>query len=642
VDSRPYAATLLPLEGQIPSGTVLVSDDDATLAHSVFTTWPDGSAAVVIVNGSASLAAGEVKTVRVQQGGAATDNRPSLTVADISRAIQSVKVEITSTITATRTDFAAPDRIWWANARAICARYRVRLPHRSLEAVVDIHVYAGGQAFVEVVIENGHMDATAPTWPETASYTAASVTVNNQALAQNVSSAGAAEGQHSGFRAWYAAAWIGGGTTLRATQLHTDLQKHPLLFKMARSGTATGLSALGEDRYVPWTTARQRGVNMGGTGDHASIGPLTLWDARFLQTGDAGAANASEVSTLAVLSYNVNFRDSRSGVPPNFQDIGTKNQSGSNPSWPRIGNADDRVLWEVAHHPAAGLMAFVARPSPVYLEIAQKICVWNGTMSADAFDESGWTSGTFGRFYQIRGRAWSLRSLVHACFLTPRDHPWRAPAVTTLANNVTFLRRWTTSSRAKLNVMWDAWPDWGFEDADGWNGFQVKVWQFHFLITELHKAASAKLLTGDAQTQLNGLADWCALQPVRWVNEQPEGGWRYVTYHTTVGRDSATIDSADTWGEQMRWARGGVPSSVSGPWLDINHATEPYSAAIAAPQAGSFWHSYFWASLTAAVERNIPGARTAWNTVQQNVTNLSPWMDGFASDPRWGATPRNI
>jgi hypothetical protein len=57
--------------------------------------------------------------------------------------------------------------------------------------------------------------------------------------------------------------------------------------------------------------------------------------------------------------------------------------------------------------------------------------------------------------------------------------------------------------------------------------------------------------------------------------------------------------------------------------------------------AGAFYPSYFWSALVAAVERGVPGADTAWTKVQDNVTNLSTWRAGFASDPRWGTFPRS-
>jgi hypothetical protein len=50
----------------------------------------------------------------------------------------------------------------------------------------------------------------------------------------------------------------------------------------------------------------------------------------------------------------------------------------------------------------------------------------------------------------------------------------------------------------------------------------------------------------------------------------------------------------------------------------------------------------YWAALVAARERDVDGAVQAWNTVQDHLTDLDGWLNGFGNDPRWGPLPRNI
>ena len=84
---------------------------------------------------------------------------------------------------------------------------------------------------------------------------------------------------------------------------------------------------------------------------------------------------------------------------------------------------------------------------------------------------------------------------------------------------------------------------------------------------ELHKIATAQLLTGTDQTALTSLSDWCALQPVRWINEQSNGGWRYIPYATAMGRNATTMNSLPDWGQQMTWWHDDSPAGTSGPWM---------------------------------------------------------------------------
>lgn len=641
----PYSATVLPLKGQVPSGQTLISPDDASLRSSILSTHDDGSAAVVVVAGSTAVTANQAKSLRLMTASSATGT--NLTTAAIAAAVTSVVVNFQGTYgSATLNSFGSPERTWWANPQVICARYRLAAPTpgtTALEAVIDIHAYSGGRALVEVVIENGKMTSSSPSKPAAATYTGATVTVNGTTVSTvNSNGPTSAEGNHAAFRAWYSRTWVGGDPGVRVTQDVKDLQKHPLLWAMDRPSTAD-FTAYGSDAYTAWTTGRQRGTGMGGTGDHPSIGPLPQWEAQAIQSGDHRAWNAVEVSALAALSYNINYRDTVTGLVPTFSAIGTRSQASG--TWPNQTNGSDAAMWETAHAPDVGLVAFLSRPSPVFIEIAQKAAFWNGTWSSD--NTAGWSPGLFGYWFQIRGRAWGIRSVTHAAFITPSALPWRAAAVTALANNVTYLSNWSANANHSLNTITDYTPTTPRDFETGITGFQNSVWQHHYLTSVLHRMSSSGLLTGASGTAANALADWMATQPVRWVNEQPGGGWRYIGYETTMGSDSTgtTINSAADWGAEMSRAgnHNGVPASVSGSWMGNGGLGTSYASGYSAHlSANAYYPTYLYDALVVANERGIVGAPKAWYTVDQNITNFNTWKSGFGTDPRWGSRPRSV
>jgi hypothetical protein len=646
------------LQGQLPAGSVFSSVDDAALAVSVLSTWPDGSAALAVAAGVVTAgSAGASKTLRLQVSTAA--GAPALSTASVTAAVQSMSVDFGLLGTAQVTNLANPERIWWANAQTICARYRAGVSgHPALEAVFDVQAFAHGVALVEVVVENCKMNTGTPTAPAWASYSAAVFSVNGRTVT-TVSSAGAAEGAHSAFRAWYASTWVGGDPGVRAFQDVASLQRHPLFWKMDQAGG--DMSGYAADAYVPWGAGRQRGSNMGGTGDDPSIGPIPHWESRFLQTGDPRGARAVETNALAILGFNINYRDTSTGLVPDAAALAGKHQTGWQRNWPRTDNGASAMTWELAHHPAAGLTAFVCRPSPVYIEIAQKIAVWNGTYDCEGSTLTyGWTgggftdpTGLFGPSSQIRGRAWGMRSLSHATFLSPDGSAWKRGGQLWLRKNMAYLSEFTTDAKGVLNFFWDSTPGNAdvFDAESSIPGFQTKLWQHHFLVAELHRVAGARHFSRPDQAKMDTLADWGATQAVRYVNEQPNGGWRYHRYHTTAGTNSATIASLPTWGAQQDWCMqaisggGGTPdrpAAVAGTWFGGVGWERTYAAIGPETSAGGNYVSQFWACLISAIERGIPGSKTAWETVQANVTNLSSWRTGFAGDPRWGATPRNI
>ena len=634
----PYSATVLPLRGHVPAGTALESPDDSRLRGSVLSAHDDGSAAVVVVSGMVTVAASGHAAVRLQAGFPVAGS--AMTAASIASLVSSVSVAFGAPYgTAMLTSLSNPERIWWANAQTICARYRVAAPTpgtTQLEAVIDIQAWAG-RARVEVVIENSKMVTATPTKPTAANYTGATVSINGGLAIATVNSSGMPiEGVHSAFRAWYASGWVGGDPGLRVTQRHTELQQHPLLFKCDQVSNFA-MSGYASDAYSPWSTGRQRATGMGGTGDHDSIGPLPKWEARALQSGDHRAWQATEVSALAVLGYNVNYRDRATGLVPTITELAGKSQQSN---WPSQSNGSDAMQWKTSHHPAAGLMAFIGRPSPVFIEIAQKVAAWNGTWSTYDGSPSGATTGVFVRAYEWRGRAWGLRSLAHATFLTPETHAWKAAGKSSIAANVSHFTGWAVDSKARLNMLWDSAPNSVLDHDGSAAGFQFASWYQHYLITEVHKVATTRLLTGADQTAIHTLADWVALQPVRWVNEQAStGAHRYITYKYTMGRNASTIDSLPNYAQQSAWAHGGLPPAVSGPWMST--ASNTYAGATADALAGAYYPSYFWSALVAACERGLPGAEAAMITIEQTVTNLSTWRLGFATDPRWGSVPKN-
>jgi hypothetical protein len=644
----PYVATVLPLEGQVPRGAVLVSPDDARLDASVLSRWTDGSAAVVVVAGSVNAASATVQTLRLNvltTGVPAA--APALTVARIGAVLNAVVVDFGALGQAQLRDFSQPERLWWANAQTLCARYRAAAPgHATLEALVDVQVFSGGRARVEIVVENARMDSAAPVRPLDASYLA-TVSVNGLPVA-SVDSGGSPEGVHSAFRAWYATTWVGGDPGLRAAQLHTDLQQHPLLFRVDQPGV--DLSGYAADQYTAWAPARHRATYMGSTGDAPDIGPLPLWEAQFLQTGDGLAAHAVEVNALAVLGYNVGYRDAITGLVPHAGQLVGKDQ---HYNWPGTGNPDERMTWEVAHHPAAGFMAFVCRPSPIFIEIAQRIvvknCTWStggvGGQNLGAWSGTGITdsTGIYGYWYQERGRAWGIRSLVHATFLSPDGSDWRNGGKTWLDMNRIYLAEWMKNPAARaLNVFWDQGPNDAASHGGPGSPWLIATWETHFLVGELHRAASARLLAAGPQAALDALADWATMLPVRWVNEQPNGGWRYIPYTQAIADAVNTLPPAADWGQVVAHFVTDVPPSVAGPLSVLDGPTSNYALYGTNGLAGAYYPSYWWAALVAGVERNVPGAATAWATVQANTTNLATWRTGFAANPRWGATPRRI
>jgi len=657
----PYMATVYPLEGTVPQGAMLVSPDDASLRSSVLSRWPDNSAQVMVLAGAKSLSAFTQTSIRLRP---AVVSDTALTTAYIDSLLGDLVVNFGGGAQTFNNWTSGHDRTWWANSQVICARYRRSCGLGVLEAVIDVHAFVGGRVFVEVVVENSSMTTASPSKPAAQTYASASVVINGtQINGSGTGSAWAGGATHEAFRAWYCSGWVGGDPQIQVTHDTASIQAHPLLFKPTASavydfssyvpagtqffGTA---QKYGDDTYVPWNFGRHRWNGMGNPGDSRTIAYLPQWECSYVQTGSKHVRNAVLASGLALLSFPINYRDA-SGDVPTFGQLGAQHIGASFPYSGGSPFANYAAYgWDYAHCPAVGMVAFLCRPSPCFLEISQKAAIFNGL---------GQSNHQFGYWYETRGRAWCARNLGFAIFLTPESHPWKPTARSSLASNVSYFRTWETDPEQKLNLMWGFQPGGiHYRDEDGTPaGFQVSTWMHHFFAVVVHKLAAAKILTGSEQTELAAHADWATLQPVRFVNESTLGEWRYIAYKLNAGttggatsNDNLTsIGASSTWGAQRAWNKTDGPPALSGPFMaagtpEVNAYASGWSVnnGDVEADAENTYTGQLWHALVAAVERDVSGAASAWATVNANVTNLATFKANGGKDCRLHHLPRNV
>jgi hypothetical protein len=563
----------------------------------------------------------------------------------------------------TKASLTTADWTWWANEQVICARYRIPVTGKgSLEAVIDVHAFAGGRAFVEVVIENGKLTATAPVKPTLQTYTGATVSVNGTTIATVTSpTAGTtitnATGQtntwtstgHEAFRAWYASTWIGGDPGIDVTHDTASMQKHPMLFRVDKASSVNLDTTYGSDAYARWDTGRYQ-PSMGGGGDAAHIGILPHWEVQYLQSGNKTVRNAIVTNALKALTFDLNYRDV-GGYVPNFTQVGNKSVQGSQ-GWPAnyAKPSTNKSGAGHTHCPQIGLMAFLCRPSPCFIELAQKACLFNAT----------WTNRDtplYGTSMEVRGKAWGLRDHAVSVFLTPDSHAWKAAAQTKLGNALTgpgevYTPGWNEyiTRGQELNVAYQMQPG-NLTNRPGYSGTNqwFSLFENYYFLQAAHMAANAKVLTGQTQTDLVALADWMAVNPVKYVNDAVGGEFRYHFYEQIVGTNvnAGRLTSQATWAQQLAAQILDSVPATSGPMMQGGSAAASWATGTGTDSsAGALYPSYFWAALCIAVERGVSGADAAWtkfygNGVDSPITNLSVWRNGFAAQPRWGYYPRN-
>jgi hypothetical protein len=657
----PYMATVFPLEGVVPSGQSLVSAQDASLRGSVLSTWPDGSAAVMVVAGETSLSANTTKSLSLSV--TSTAGTP-LTAARIAQLVNSISCNFGSHGSAALSNFSAPERVWWANPSVICARYRAPIGSGGLEAVIDIHAFAtSSRAFVEVVIENGRIDANAasPAAPSNKTYSGATVVVNGSTIATVSSASGGAprsrmgagySGGHEAFRAWYTSTWVGGDPAVEVTHDAASLQAHPWFWRYLEPTNKNLQSFYSQsyDTYVPWALCRIRAPGMASGGDDEQIAMFTEEQCDYIHSGDRYARRAVIATGLAFHSLNFNWRHSGSGayngqVPARSQLTGKSSADGGQGNWPRI-STEPRYgggSFDGSHIPATTLIPFLCQPSPCFIELAQKEFAWNHTNYGST---TGWHE-----YDQVRSRAWRSRNYAIATWLTPdADAARKAEYRAVLGINATNLQRFFGKSWNTLGVMWQYGPD-NIEDGrwpDGTNILEPSF-QHWFCAMSWNAIALTKVARGADGTAWNSLADQIARLPVRIVNEAVGGEWRkqgITLYVGTLGANrSALTQPASHSAQQLFGVQGTPPAQSSGTWLNgypdaggtNNWQTMPED------NIPFGYSAQFFSALSIAVERGVTGAEQAWAKVVTNggISNFGLWRTRLRSTQRFNRYPRN-
>lgn len=176
---------------------------------------------------------------------------------------------------------------------------------------------------------------------------------------------------------------------------------------------------------------------MPSAGGRADIGLLPGWAASYLLSMDARAAEVTMGTADLAGSWSSHYRDRASDRPvslsayPYMTVLGhrgdTRNPAtGKFEAFPDCAAADacrTPYLHDASHQPAFAYLPYLVTGDYYYLEELQFWAMWNSFMS-----NPGYREGAKGLLKpdQVRGQAWSLRTLGEAAYITPDADPLKA------------------------------------------------------------------------------------------------------------------------------------------------------------------------------------------------------------------------
>jgi len=484
------AGQMAPTEGlaaRLSNGTLLRLQTDIKATHA------DGSVRHVIVSGILpTLAVGQIEKIQLVKSTASEKSR--VTLEGLAASGLSANVVITADgvqYNASLADaLASPKPVSWLSG-SVANEWSVSTPvkngagvvHPLLTASFAVRWYPGlsKQARVDVVVEN------TKTFKAGARNLVYDVSVD-VAGRRIYTKAGLTHYHHA---RWHQSAWW---DAARAPQAHVRHNTSYLIASKAVSNydqnvvpSESMLADLGKGITTANTGPMKIGpvmAAMGTTGGRADIGPLPSWSVAYLLSKDQRALNSMMAAADGAASWSIHMRDENTGNPVRADSAANKNISThmnlANKAplpVPRCANNNKQLCstpysHDTAHQPSMVYLPYLLTGDYYYLE---ELLFWAAANPLETDPgNSGYGQGLV-RWQQVRGQAWSLRTLGHAAYVTPDSHPLKDYFVKQVDNNLNFYH--ATYVVGNPNQL-------GVYDGSGASSFKVAAsapWQDDFL-----------------------------------------------------------------------------------------------------------------------------------------------------------------
>lgn len=227
---------------------------------------------------------------------------------------------------------------------------------------------------------------------------------------------------------WHKVIWWGGKPPVYA-QLNTDyLQATGAVSKYAAIKPTDDFLAGVIQGCAPMGRCDQT-EHMGNAGAQPSIGPLPRWTTAYVLSMDERAYRWMLANDDGAGAYPFHYRDEQTGRPmtvikhPYATIAGTPREKWGKDEFPACSSScSDPDRFDISHHPSIGYVPYMVTGDFYYLEELQFTASYIEFWSNPAYR----TSGDYKYLLaepQVRGQAWSMRTMGDAAFITPDGDP---------------------------------------------------------------------------------------------------------------------------------------------------------------------------------------------------------------------------
>lgn len=250
---------------------------------------------------------------------------------------------------------------------------------------------------------------------------------------------------------WRKLAWVGEAPALHLRHDPAYLIATRALPNYDRSVVVSGaaLASLADKWNSPASEPMGAGVasrSMPGTGGRIDIGLLPGWAAMYLISMDPQAKEITLGTADLAGSWPIHYRDKRTGLPVSLLDYpymtllgkgsDTRNpKSGKFEAFPACAKDACKTPYkpDSSHQPGFAYLPYLVTGDHYYLEELQFWAMYNVFSTNPGYRKN--IQGLLAP-QQVRGQAWSLRTLGQAAYITPDSHPLKRHFAAILDSNL--------------------------------------------------------------------------------------------------------------------------------------------------------------------------------------------------------------
>lgn len=440
---------------------------------------------------------------------------------------------------------AGPQASEWLVSAPLTSAAGTGHPH--LHARFSIRYYpAANRARVDVTVENAW--AFAP-GPRNFTY-AVQVLVGGRTVYANPQLV------HTHHARWRKTSWWGGEPEIDAAHDAAYLMASRALprYDPSLQISAAALSALVSGWSGPKTEpmgAGQANPSMPDTGGRSDIGLIPGWAVMYLLSADRGARAVTFGTADLAGSWPIHYRDQQTGRPVSLanhpymtllgRDTDTVNPAtGRAEAFPACGgDCSSPNTPDSPHQPAFSYLPYLLSGDHYHLEELQFWTMFNLFQDNPGFREAG--KGLF-KPDQVRGQAWSMRTLGEATWITPDQDPLKLQFAGFLSNNLDwYIANFPANPNANRLAILDT-NEYAIE-YDG--GVGVAPWQDDFFTAAIGRLDELGFV------KARPLLSWKATFPVRRMTDAGFC-WIFASNYTLKVRDSASSPLYSSFAEIYR------------------------------------------------------------------------------------------